>query len=386
MQNQTLKQLHAERLARRGIEIIEPAKAEEMMGMGAEDRDAPAPEIVAEVEEVEVESCPVCLMEMETKHRLECGHVICGECPAHMKTQNLGNGCVAEHTEAGIKVIRCPVCRVQDMPTREELIAEIVRIRRGGHFSRLHAPRVLVDPRVEERQRLERMDEAGRVAEQAHLRAQERRRLWDMEEQRMAQAQAHNLPAIIPVLQPVPAPQPVVDPARHAEVMERLAQQPRGNAQVQVQVAPVALVAHDRAVNVPVPANTFLDGNWLRRLNLQPQGEVWHRRVIHNTMGNYLVHNIFRGNNQLYADAWDAGDRIAGRGVVLGEGNLRRFYANDYCIPVNTEGRAVPTRRVCSGCVGAHERRTARRCARGCGEFICQTSKIANNLTANYII
>jgi hypothetical protein len=339
MQNQTLKQLHAERLARKGIELIEPARAEELNAMGEEDRDVPAPVQPPVEEEEEEEQCPVCLMAMETKHRLECGHVICGECPAHMKTQQLGNGCVGMHPDAGIKVIKCPVCRKEDMPTREELIAELVRIRRGGAFTRLApAPRP-VDPRVAERRRIEQLEEAGRIAEQVHL-----ARLH-------APAPAHNLPAIVPVLQPVPAV-----------------------AQVQVQVAPVDhfnLLAHDRAVNVPVPANTFLDGNWLRRLNLQPQGEVWNRRVIHNTIGNYLVHNIFRGNNQLYADAWDAGTRVLG-GVILGQGNLRRFYANNYCIPVNTEGRAVPTRRVCARCADRHERRTARRCARGCGEYICQ--------------
>jgi hypothetical protein len=119
--NATLRQLHAERLARRGVAIEEIKVIEEII-----------PEVNEKKEE---EDCPVCLSPMETKHNLHCGHVICGDCPAIMMTQTYGNGCVGQHAESGIKVIKCPICRKCDMPTREQLIAELVRIRLGGRFS-----------------------------------------------------------------------------------------------------------------------------------------------------------------------------------------------------------------------------------------------------------
>jgi len=127
----------------------------------------PAPE-----EEEEEEACSVCLSPMDTKHTLQCGHTICGDCPAMMMTQNIGNGCVGLHPDAGIKVIKCPICRKEDMPTREQLIAEIVRIRRGGDFRRMHAP---APPRP-------------------------------VVHRPVPVPQNHNLPAVIPVLHPVPAP------------------------------------------------------------------------------------------------------------------------------------------------------------------------------------
>jgi len=327
--NSTLKQLHADRLARRGIEIIEPVKAEEMMAMGAEDRDAPAPAPV--VEEEEAEGCPVCLMPMETKHTLQCGHQICSDCPAMMMTQNLGNGCVGLHADAGIKVIKCPICRKEDMPTREELIAEIVRIRRGGQFSRLApnpaprapAPRAVVIP-------------------------------------------AHNLPAVIPVLQPV---------IQHAQNPAPI------NAQL------VAQVAGGQPINQPVQAN----GNWLRNRNYQPIGargdDINHfiRYIPLHFQGDNLDRwNIFRGHPVQVVQEVDQFLRAGisqNQGKVCGQGNQRVFYHQQFFVPNLTEG-GVPARRLCNNngtCATQQRSRTARRCTRGCGQFICQGCGVCNN-------
>jgi hypothetical protein len=326
--NDTLKQLHADRLARRGIEIIEPVKAEEMMAMGAEDRDAPAPPAPVVVEEEEVEGCPVCLMPMETRHTLHCGHEICGDCPAMMMTQNLGNGCVGLHADAGIKVIKCPICRKEDMPTREELIAEIVRIRRGGYFQRMahaHAqPAPIHHPRV---------------MHQDHA--------------RMGQpAPAHNLPAVIPVLQPV---------IQHA------------------QPAP--------AIHPPLLAN----GNWLRNRNYQPRGnrgdDINYFLIyipLHFNGDNIGRWNIFRGHPHDEVREVNQFLRAGisqNQGVVCGQGNNRVFYHQQFFVPNSTEG-GVPARRLCNNngtCATQQRSRTARRCTRGCGQFICQGCGVCNN-------
>lgn len=322
----TLRELFAGRRVENNTQSSEPAPP------------APAPPAVEEEEE----GCTVCLMPMENPYKMPCGHEICLECKGQMMTQNLGNGCVCEHRETGIKVIKCPICRRDDVPTREELIAEIVRIRRGGNFNRIYAPRV---PNVPVQ---------------------------------------HNLPAVIPVLQPVilnpqPAPAPrVIDHERHAQVMQRLAQQPQALANPAPAPAPaprpiVAFPAHplDHLV-----ANTnFRDGMWLRRLNPQPIADVNYWQ-LHGERGHY---NVLNGYPARMGQEWDNGQRIAGRrGVILGQ-DVRRFYAYNYLVPTNTQGRAVPARRVCPVCVGNHERRTARRCGRGCGEFICVHCNCCNN-------
>lgn len=273
----------------------------------------PAPE-----EEEEEEACSVCLSPMDTKHTLQCGHTICGDCPAMMMTQHIGNGCVGLHPDAGIKVIKCPICRKEDMPTREQLIAEIVRIRRGGNFVRAYPPA---------------------PAPRAHPAPAPR-----------AVAPAHNLPAVIPVLQPV---------IQHAQPVQQVA----------------------------VQAN----GNWLRHENYQPIGERG------NALNHFIQHiplhfhgdnldrwNIFRGHPvQVVREvgAFLNAGISQNHGKVCGQGATRRFYHQQFFIPNDTEGN-VPARRLCNNngtCATQQRSRTARRCSRGCGQFICQGCGVCNN-------
>ena len=337
--NATLRQLHDERLARRqpaGVFIphIPPPPTDadlEARRRVAEEPKVEEPKVEEpEVEEPEVEDCPVCLMPMDTKHTLQCGHEICGECPARMKEQNLGNGCVGLHPETGIKVIKCPVCRKEDMPTRDELIAELVRIRRGGRFSAI-APAPVAH------------------AQPAQPRARGMNAEW-----RQAIAPAHNLPAVIPVLQPViqhnqpPAPAPV---------------------------------AHD-----PV---ALQDGNWLRNQNFTPRrGGDLNLNFLHHHYPNLpansdVAHwNIVRGHpvedSIAIGQFLNAGNRIAD-GFICGVAGTRRYYHQQFFIPELTEG-GVQARRLCNNqqCQGNHRSRTARRCPRGCGQFICRACGICN--------
>lgn len=336
---ETLRQLHLERLARRGV-VIEESKVEDKM---EETKEDPV------VEEVEEETCSVCLSPMETKHTLQCGHVICGDCPAMMMTQNLGNGCVGLHAEAGIKVIKCPICRKEDMPTREELIAELVRIRRGGHFSRLApapVPRAVPVP------------------------------------------QNHNLPAVIPVLQPVVQHnQGVQGIGAVAHLMNGMMNAPPAPAYIhhmnqhwnRDQPAP--------AIHPPLQAN----GNWLRNRHYQPligenrQLNHWQQyHPIHFNGDNLDRWNIMRGHpiqDMLEVHQFLQAGQFRNGGMVCGQGATRRFYHQQFFVPDYTEGN-VPARRLCSNngtCATQQRSRTARRCSRECGQFICQGCGVCNN-------
>jgi hypothetical protein len=314
---ETLRQLHLERLARRQPEVFIPhipppptdAELEARRQVAEESKVEEKMEETKEEEEVEEESCSVCLCPMETKHTLQCGHEICGDCPAMMKAQNLGNGCVGLHSEAGIKVIKCPICRKEDMPTREELIAEIVRIRRSGRFTPLAPPRL--------------QNPAPRVHHPIVR---------------------HNLPEVIPVLQPV--------------------------------------IQHNQP---PAPAPVAIqDGNWLRNQNFRPRrGENQDRNHLPHFCGVFYSMpvdiarwNILRGHTPEDANAvgqfLNGGQRV-GHGWICGVAGTRRFYHRQYFIPELTENTA-PARRNCNNeqCQGNHRSRTARRCPRGCGQFICQ--------------
>ena len=329
--NATLRQLHDERLARRQPEIFiphippPPTDAELEARLMERRQVAEETKVEEKMEETkeEEESCSVCLCPMETKHTLQCGHEICGDCPAMMKAQNLGNGCVGIHPEAGIKVIKCPICRKEDMPTREELIAEIVRIRRSGRFTPLAPPR-LPNP-------------APRVHHPIVR---------------------HNLPEVIPVLQPV---------IQH--------NQPP---------APVA-VAHN-----PV---ALQDGRWLRDRHFRPRRdeELWRNHISQfypvfssSVPVDIARWNILRGHSpeiaNLVGQFLNGGQRVVGQGWICGVAGTRRFYHRQYFIPESTENTTVPARRNCNNeqCQGNHRSRTARRCPRGCGQFICQACNGCN--------
>ena len=333
---ETLRQLHHERLARRQPGVFIPhipppptdaeleARRQVAEESKVEERMEETKEEEVEVEEPVVEDCPVCLMPMETKHTLQCGHEICGDCPALMKTQDIGNGCVGLHAEADIKVIKCPICRKCDMPTREELIAEIVRIRRGGMFSRLASPPARRAPRA-------------------------------VVHQPVPVPQNHNLPADIPVLQPViqhnqppaPAPAPVVHPQMPAMLLP-------------------PLVAGD------------IDGRWLRQARFQPI-----RNNPDGTRHSFLpiprsirVWSIMNGHAHQVAERVETFVNSGTRqdcGFLVGD-HHRRFYHAQFFIPIETTGN-VQARRLCNNgvrCNNNQQSRTARRCPRGCGQFICQ--------------
>jgi len=312
----TLRELFAGRRVENNTQSSEPAP--------------PAPAPPAPEPEEEEEGCTVCLMPMETPYKMPCGHEICVECKGHMMTQNIGNGCVGQHRETGIKVIKCPVCRREDAPTREELIAEIVRIRRGGNFDRIQPPRPVVPPR-----------------QPVHH---------------------HNLPAVIPVLQPVILnPQPAPAPAP----------------------APVPIEVQREHFRAP-----FTHGRWLREGYYQPirdnndnyfqQHQLHHRdqRRINNTI---LRWNILQGHpiehSQRVTEYLQASTAVA-NGFICGQVGQQRFYHHDFFIPENTEGN-VPARRLCNNgeaCEGNRRSRTARRCSGGCGQFICNRCHHCNNL------
>jgi hypothetical protein len=68
-------------------------------------------------------------------------------------------------------------------------------------------------------------------------------------------------------------------------------------------------------------------------------------------------------------------------GKVCGQGATRRFYHQQFFVPDLTEG-GVPARRLCNNngtCATQQRSRTARRCSRGCGQFICQGCGVCNN-------
>lgn len=298
----------------------------------------PAPEPVVEEKEEEEEACSVCLSPMETKHTLQCGHAICGDCPAMMLTQNIGNGCVGLHPDTDIKVIKCPICRREDLPTREQLIAEIVRIRRGGDFRRMPRPAPV------------RHQPINPAPAPARLNPQ-----WAGWVQQIENG--HNLPAVIPVLQPQPAPINAPAPAP----------------------APVA--------NNPV---ALQDGNWLRNMHFRPRRneDLWrnhlpqHYPIVANITADISRWNILRGHPvqdaTLVGQFLNGGQRV-GDGFICGVAGTRRFYHMQYFIPDETEGN-VPARRLCNNaqCHGNHRSRTARRCPRGCGQFICQACNGCN--------
>lgn len=77
----------------------------------------------------EDKNCVVCFMPSEAFHKMPCNHEVCVSCRGHMLQQNIGNGCVGQHTDTGIKVICCPICRKKDTPTQQELITEIIDLK-----------------------------------------------------------------------------------------------------------------------------------------------------------------------------------------------------------------------------------------------------------------
>jgi hypothetical protein len=328
---ETLRQLHLERLARRQpaevfIPHIPPPPTDAELEARKQVAEVVVEETKEEEEVEEEESCSVCLCPMETKHTLQCGHVICGDCPVMMKTQNFGNGCVGLHPEAGIKVIKCPICRKEDMPTREELIAEIVRIRRGGNFLRLNPP----------------APDRNRVAQGVARVMAERDRVINAEMERLGM----NQPAPR-VHRPLNAPAP----------------------------APVA-VAHN-----PV---ALQDGNWLRNQLFRPRrGENQHlNHLPPHFRGDIDRWNILRGHpleDAIAVGQFLNGGQRVGDGWICGVAGTRRFYHRQYFIPELTENTA-PARRNCNNeqCQGNHRSRTARRCPRGCGQFICQACDRCN--------
>ncbi len=352
---ETLRQLHHERLARRQPEVFIPhipppptdAELEARRQVAEESKVEERMEETKEEEPVEeepvVEDCPVCLMPMETKHTLQCGHEICGDCPALMKTQDIGNGCVGLHAEADIKVIKCPICRKCDMPTREELIAEIVRIRRGGMFSRLASPPARRAPRA--------------VVQPVPV------------------PQNHNLPADIPVLQPViqhnqpPAPAP-------APINAQLVAQVAGGQPIN-QPAPVVHPQIPMMILPPLVAGD-IDGRWLRQARFQPirNNPDWTTTTLLPLPRSIRVWSIINGHVQQVATRVETFLNSGTRqncGFLVGD-HHRRFYHEQFFIPNETTGN-VQARRLCNNgvrCNNNQQSRTARRCLRGCGQFICQ--------------
>jgi len=275
-------------------------------------------EVAVEEDKEPEDTCTVCLEELtaENTHELKCGHkAVCKDCHPTMMTMNIGNGCVGEDPETCVKVIKCPICRQEDTPTREQLIAEIVRMRRGGYIRPL--PRVPVPLPVH-----------APVPQHQPIN--------------------HNLPAVIPVLQPV--------------------------------------IQH----NQPVPAHRvggLQNGNWLRGQHFRPnRGEDLHRNHlpgnVFNMPNDVARWNILRGHAP--EDAIRVGEFLTGgqwvaNGFICGVAGTRRFYHHQFFIPEETEGN-VPSRRNCNNapCLGNHRSRTARRCPRGCGQFICQACNGCN--------
>jgi len=320
------------------VEIIDPAILP----------DVPVEvEVAVEDDKEPADTCTVCLEELtaENTHGLRCGHkAVCKYCHPTMMTMNIGNGCVGEDPETCVKVIKCPICRREDTPTREQLIAEIVRMRRGGYIRPL--PRVPVPLPVH-------------APVPRH------------------QPINHNLPAVIPVLHPViQHNQPAPINAQVAQANLNHAVQQVGG-RVRAPRAPRApRVAH---APPPVPPNpNALDGDWLRAQNHQPvalnhQHDNFNRHVAVPRWNIMRGHSIatcqevqgFLAGGQGARDGWVCGDE---------EDGVARFYHHDFFVPIQTEG-AVPSRRLCgrgAQCTHNQQSRTARRCTRGCGQFICQ--------------
>lgn len=316
------------------VEIIDPAIL-------------PDVQVEVEVEVVEdkepEDTCTVCLEELtaENTHELRCGHkAVCKDCHGHMMGQGLGNGCVGEDPETAVKVIKCPICRREDMPTREQLIAEIVRMRQGGYVRRIYnrAPPAPVHQPIN-----------------------------------------HNLPAVIPVLQPV------IQHNQPAPINAQVAQANLNHAVQQVGGRVRAPRAPRVANPAPAPAPqavgmqfNALNGNWLRGQHFQPvplnDADNWVNRHVQVPRWN-----IMRGHSVATCQevrAYLAGGIGANGGWVVGDEEdwVARFYDFDYFVPVRTEG-GVPSRRLCgrgAQCFNNQQSRTARRCSRGCGQFICQ--------------
>lgn len=360
----TLRDLFAGRRqpnVRLGVENIiqnEPQEVVEIID------PTPVPvEVEVEEDKEPEDTCTVCLEELtaENTHELRCGHkAVCNDCHPIMMGMNMGNGCVGEDPETCVKVIKCPICRREDTPTREQLIAEIVRMRRGGYIRRL--PPVPVPlPAV--------------IGVQV--------------------PQHHNLPAQIPVLHPQPAPAIAQANLNHAvQQFAGAIRAPRARAprvpRAQV-VAPVAPAPAPAFNNVEDNFNAIWrnnDGNWLQNQNFIPRRAngldndhernhlPQHYPILANLPNDIARWNILRGHQvqdaQAVGEYLNAGQRVAS-GFVCGEAGRRRFYHAQFFIPEETEG-VVPTRRLCNNanCDGNHRSRTARRCPKGCGQFICQ--------------
>jgi hypothetical protein len=139
------------------------------------------------------------------------------------------------------------------------------------------------------------------------------------------------------------------------------------------------------ALPAPVPDYhpvAMQNGNWLSNRCFRPRrGENQHLNHLSAHLAINLPRDIARWNilnGRSLEDATavgqflNAGNRVD-NGWICGVAGTRRFYHQQYLIPELTEG-TVPTRRLCNNeqCDGNHRSRTARRCPRGCGQFICQ--------------
>ena len=262
----------------------------------------------------EIPECPICMMPYDGEDVIatklgNCNHEICKSCIGRMLLQDVFNGCVGIHEQTRLKVVKCPVCRKCDNPTQEALIAEIVRLRRlvPGHS-------------------------------------------------------AYQPPAPAPRPVPVPRPAPPAPPAQvrlHPDLVEVERQ---ANPRPNTDQAEQRLVFYGRmmALYRGIPDN--------RRFP-QPNitADIPGVGVVPLSQG-IPRHNIFCQEN--VADLvrmWSAGARSYDGRVIL-----ERFYHNDFLIPDRTEGGSQ-ARRVCNNrfCPSPENHRTARRCSRGCGQFVC---------------
>lgn len=79
---------------------------------------------------VETESCPVCFTEEGLRKLNGCGHSICGDCDARLKTTP---GQFTETLGLSVKYIKCPLCRQTEKKTYEQLEAEVAYYRSRPH-------------------------------------------------------------------------------------------------------------------------------------------------------------------------------------------------------------------------------------------------------------
>jgi hypothetical protein len=277
----------------------------------------------------EIPECPVCMMPYDDEDVIatklgNCNHEICKACIGRMIQQDVYNGCVGVHYQTKLKVAKCPVCRKCDNPSQEALIAEIVRLRRlipghSGYQPPAPAPRPVPAPR----------------------------------------------PA--PAPRPVPAPAPA--PVRlHPDLVE------------------VERQANPRPYNAQTEQHLVFYGRVMALYRGNPNSERFPQPVITfetERDGIRIQHGIPRHNifcQENVADLiqmWSAGTRLYTGRTIYGH-----YYHDDTFIPDRTEGGSQ-ARRVCNNrrCPSPANHRTARRCSRGCGQFICNRCETCHDDT-----